>query len=122
MTGKFLDLDKARRLKQAEDDRDMRLFFESLPLGFTEAHCVQAREMLEWTVEALAFRSGVSTKTIREFELGTRTLRRVTMQALSFALEAEGLIFLPGHKPMKSGDCRGATTDPRARGDFHLIE
>lgn len=122
MTGKLIDLDKARRLRHAEDDREMRLFFESLPLGFTDFHCAQAREMLNWTVEALAFRSGVSTKAIREFELGTRTLRRVTMQALAFALEAEGLIFLPGHKPMKSGDCRGATTDPRHRADFHLVE
>jgi hypothetical protein len=122
MTGKLIELDQARRLKQAEEDRETRLFFESLPLGFTNVHCTQAREMLEWTVEALAFRSGVSTKAIREFELGTRTLRRVTMQALSFALEAEGLIFLPGHKPMKSGDCRGATTDPKTRDDFHLIE
>ena len=122
MTGKLIDLDQARRLRLAEDDREMRQFFESLPLDFTDVHCVQAREMLGWTVEALAFRSGVSTKAIRELESGTRTLRRVTMQALSFALETEGLIFLPGHKPMRSGDCRGATTDPKDRDDFHLIE
>jgi hypothetical protein len=122
MTGKLVDLDQARRLKLAEDDKNMRLFFESLPLGFSDGHCSQAREMLGWSVEALAFRSGVSTKAIRELELGTRTLRRVTMQALSFALEAEGLIFIPGQKPMTSGDCVGATTDPRDRDDFHLIE
>jgi DNA-binding XRE family transcriptional regulator len=122
MTRKLIDLDQVRRLKQAEDDREMRLFFETLPLGFTDAHCAQARAMLGWTVEALAFRSGVSVKAIREFEQGIRTLRRVTIQALSFALEAEGLIFLPGHKPMRSDDCRGATTDPRYRNDFHQIE
>ena len=122
MTGKLIELDQARRLKHAEADREMRLFFESLPLGFTDAHCAQAREMLGWTVEALAFRSGVSTKAIRELELGIRLLRRVTMQALSFALEAEGLFFLPGHKPMRGENCRGATTDPRGRDDFHLLE
>jgi len=122
MTGKLIDLDQARCLKQTEDDREMRLFFESLPLGFTDVHCAQAREMLGWSIEALAFRSGVSTKAIRELELGTRTLRRVTMQALSFALEAEGLFFLPGHKPMRGENYRGATTDPREREDFHLME
>ncbi len=122
MTGKLIDLDQARRLRRAEDNREMLLFFESLPLGFTDVHCVQARDMLGWTVEALAFRSGVSTQAIRELESGTRALRRVTMQALSFALETEGLIFLPGHKPMRSDECRGATTDPRERDDFHLIE
>ena len=122
MTGKLIDLDQARHLKQAEENREMLLFFESLPLGFTNGHCAQAREMLGWTVEALAFRSGVSTKAIRELELGTRTLRRVTMQALSFALEAEGLFFLPGHKPMRGDNFGGATTDPRDRDDFHLIE
>ncbi len=122
MTGTLIDLDQARRLKQAEDDREMLLFFESLPLGFTDVHCAQAREMLGWTLDALAFRSGVSTKAIRELELGIRTLRRVTMQALSFALAAEGLFFLPGHRPMKSDNCGGATTDPRDRDDFHLIE
>ncbi|MFV0929306.1 helix-turn-helix domain-containing protein [Pseudomonas jessenii] len=122
MTGKLIELDQARRLKHAEEDREMRLFFESLPLGFTNVHCAQAREMLGWTVEALAFRSGVSTKAIRELERGTRTLRRVTLQALSFALEAEGLFFLPGHQPMRGENFGGATSDPRARDDFHLIE
>lgn len=121
MTGKLIDLDQARHLKQAEENREMLLFFESLPLGFTNGHCAQARKMLGWTVEALAFRSGVSTKAIRELELGTRTLR-VTMQALSFALEAEGLFFLPGHKPMRGDNFGGATTDPRDRDNFHLIE
>ena len=122
MTEKLVDLDKARSLKQDEFNRRMSLLAEGLPLGFSETHCAKAREMLGWSVEALAFRSGVSTKAIRELELGVRSLRRVTMQALSFSLEAEGLIFISGHEPMRGQNCRGGTTDPRARHDFHLIE
>ncbi|MCF5060738.1 XRE family transcriptional regulator [Pseudomonas proteolytica] len=100
----------------------MQLLVEDLPLGFSEKHCAKAREILGWSVQALAFRSGVSTKAIREFELGIRKLRRVTIQALSFSLEAEGLIFIPGQNPMMGQNCRGGTTDPRTRDDFHLIE
>jgi hypothetical protein len=122
MAEKIVDLDLARRLKQAESDRKMWLFAEDLPLGFSDDHCAKAREMLGWSVEALAFRSGVSTKAIRELELGVRSLRRVTMQALSFSFESEGLIFFSGHEPMRGDNCRGGTTDPRGRDDFHLIE
>ncbi|WP_248098286.1 helix-turn-helix domain-containing protein [Pseudomonas fragi] len=122
MTGKLIDLAQARGLKQDEIDRRMWLLAEDLPLGFSESHCVEAREMLDWSVETLAFRSGVSVKAIRELELGIRKLRRVTMQALSFSLEKEGLIFIPGHDPMRGQNCRGGTTNPRGRDDFHLIE
>nr|WP_256562593.1 MULTISPECIES: helix-turn-helix transcriptional regulator [unclassified Pseudomonas] len=100
----------------------MWLLAEDLPLGFSESHCVKAREMLGWSVEALAFRSGVSTQAIRQLELGTRKLRRVTMQALSFSFESEGLIFFPNLEPMRGNNCRGGTTDPRGRDDFYLIE
>lgn len=122
MTREIADLDQARSLKQAEIDKAFWLFAEDLPLGFSEAHCAKAREMVGWSVEALAFRSGVSAKAIRELELGVRKLRRVTMQALSFSLEKEGLIFIPGHEPMRGNNCRGGTTNPRERDDFHLIE
>lgn len=122
MTENLVDLDKARSLKQAEFNRKMQLLAENLPLGFSEIHCAKAREILGWSVEALAFRSGVSIKAIKELELGTRKLNRVTMQALSFSLEKEGLIFVPGHEPMRGQNCRGGTTDPRGRDDFHLIE
>lgn len=122
MTGKLVDLDKARSLKQDEFNKRMQQLVEDLPLGFSDKHCAKAREILGWSVEALAFRSGVSTKAIRELELGIRKLRRVTMQALSFSLETEGLIFIPGQNPMRGQNCRGGTTAPRTRDDFHLIE
>lgn len=122
MTKKVSDLDLARSLKQAEIDKEFWLFAEDLPLGFSKSHCAKAREMVGWSVEALAFRSGVSVKAIKELELGARKLRRVTMQALSFSLEKEGLIFFPGHEPMRGNNCWGGTTNPRGRDDFHLIE
>ncbi len=78
--------------------------------------------MLGWSCEALAFRSGVSVKAIREFESGLREVRNVTRQALAHALESEGLLFFPGLMPIDGGGCPGATLDPRQRDDYHLIE
>ncbi|MGE8170725.1 helix-turn-helix domain-containing protein [Pseudomonas putida] len=93
---------------------------EHLPLGFQPSHCADARSMLGWSVEALAFRSGVSPRAIRRIENGAE-LRRFTMQALAHALEAAGLVFFPG-PPMRPDNCRGATPDPRMRNDYHLLE
>ncbi|MEO9240804.1 MULTISPECIES: helix-turn-helix domain-containing protein, partial [Pseudomonas] len=51
-------------------------------MPFKSAHCEPARSLLGWSVEALAFRSGVSPNAIRRIEKGAE-LRRVTMQALA---------------------------------------
>ncbi|EKT4523492.1 helix-turn-helix transcriptional regulator [Pseudomonas putida] len=99
----------------------MELFLNSQPLPFTHTHCEPARMLLEWSVDALAFRSGVSPAAIRRVENGAE-LRRVTMQALAFAMELEGLVFFPGHPPRRADNCRGATPDPRTREDYHLLE
>ncbi|MEX5340578.1 multiprotein-bridging factor 1 family protein [Pseudomonas sp. I2] len=100
---------------------DITRLLESFPLGFRSAHCEPARSLLGWSVEALAFRSGVSPAAIRKIEAGAE-LRRVTMQALAYALEAEGLMFFPGYPPSRGANCRGATPDPKERDDYHLIE
>lgn len=100
---------------------DMEAFVAALPLSFNSDHCQSARLMLSWSIEALAFRSGVSPAAIRCIEKGAN-LRRVTPQALAYAFEAEGLVFFPNHPPMLGENCRGATPDPRLRADFHLIE
>ncbi len=96
-------------------------FAESLPLGFRSEHCEPARSMLGWSIEALAFRSKVSPEAVTRLEHG-KELNRVTMQALAFALEKEGLIFFPGHPPMRGANCAGGTSDPRRRDDYHLLE
>jgi hypothetical protein len=122
MTAKIINFEQIRALKEAGVAWGPAPFLDDLPLSFSAAHCATARAMLNWSVEALAFRSGVSIKAIRELEAGRRTLRPVTMQALSYAFEAEALVFLPGLKPMRGNNCRGGTTDPKTRDDFHLIE
>lgn len=106
------------------DDEQLEIIewcMEHLPNGFRSAHCAPARSRLGWSVEALAFRSGVSRSAINRLEKGIE-LREVTMQALAFAFETEGLIFIPGHPPMSGDNCRGATRDPRSRRDYHLLE
>ncbi|MBH3412814.1 helix-turn-helix domain-containing protein [Pseudomonas putida] len=94
---------------------------ENLPLSFQKEHCVPARELLGWSQEALVFRSGVSVRAIQSLERG-KDLNAVSMQALAFAFEAEGLVFFPGHAPLKGENCRGSTKDPRSRHDYHLLE
>lgn len=107
--------------QKAAPPEDMEEFFANLPLSFRTEHCEPARLALGWSPEALAFRSSVSLDAIRKVERGIE-MRRVTMQALAFAFEKEGLIFFPGHLPFRSDDCRGATPDPRMRQDYHLLE
>lgn len=41
MTGKLVDLDKARSLKQDEFNKRMQLLVEDLPLSFSEKHCAK---------------------------------------------------------------------------------
>lgn len=122
MTGKIIDLQQIRALKEAGIEWGPGPFIGDLPLSFSAVHCAPARAMLNWSAEALAFRSGVSVKAIKGLEEGRQTLRPVTMQALSFAFEAEALVFLPGLKPMRGHNCRGGTKDPRIRDDYHLLE
>lgn len=121
MSADVIDPQPIRLVLDDEQFEAMEWLMEQLPLGFLPGHCAEARTMLGWSVEALAFRSGVSPRAIRSIENGAE-LRRVTMQALAFAMEAEGLVFFPGHPPLRAGNCRGATPDPRTRNDFHLLE
>jgi DNA-binding transcriptional regulator YiaG len=118
----IIDFQKARDDKRTEEDDAMFEFFLNQPPTLTPEQCSQGRTVLNWSQEALAFKSGVSVKTIKQFEVGTRAIRVVTKVALTFALESEGLIIIPGSRPMTSDSCRGITQDPRNRPDFHLIE
>ncbi|MQG93410.1 helix-turn-helix transcriptional regulator [Pseudomonas sp. MN1F] len=94
---------------------------DHLPISFKGAHCRPARELLGWSIEDLSSASGVSAQAIQQLECGA-PLKEVSMQALAFALEAEGLVFFPGHSPLRGMNCRGATKDPRKRRDYHLLE
>jgi hypothetical protein len=122
MSAEIFNLDKIRSESVAAQDASLLAFFQRLPITFSAFHCSDARQMLDWSVEALAFRSSVSVKAIKDLERGTRKLNQVTMQALAYAFENEGLIFMPGHPPSRGENCRGATSDPKQRDDYHLLE
>jgi hypothetical protein len=122
MPRNVIDFERAKIAKESEVDADMLDFFMNQPPTLTPEQCVQGREILGWSEEALAFRSGASVKAIQQFEQSNRPLKWVTKQALQFAMEEESLIFFPGHAPSTGANCRGSTPDPRLRNDFHLIE
>jgi transcriptional regulator with XRE-family HTH domain len=68
-------------------------------MGFTSAHCRAARALLNWSQTDLVDRSGITKKTIADFERGATSPRRQTLAKLVSALEAAGIEFLDGGKP-----------------------
>lgn len=121
MTDNIVDIQEVRQ-QRVRAIMTAMMRSDDFPLSFSAEHCAPARTMLGWSIEALAFKSGVSPTAIRDLEQRARPLRRVTMQALSYAFEREQLVFLPGQPPLKGANCGGATLDPRGRPDYHLIE
>jgi len=100
----------------------MRNTFERIIINqFTPLHCAQARELLGWSLEQLSHKSKVSVPAIQRFEASER-VRDVTLLALAYSLEAEGLVFFPGFAPSWASNFRGTTPDPMGREDFALIE
>lgn len=100
----------------------MRNTFERIIINqFTPLHCAQARELLGWSLEQLSDKSKVSVPAIQRFEACER-VRDVTLLALAYSLEAEGLVFFPGFAPSWASNFRGTTPDPMGREDFALIE
>lgn len=94
---------------------------DRLPLGFCGIHCRPAREVLSWSIDDLSAVSGVTIIAIQRLERGEH-LNPITMQALAFAFETEGLMFFPGHPPLRGENCRGSTRDPRSSPDYQLLE
>ncbi len=72
MTAKIINLEQIRALKEAGVECGPAPFMDDLPPSFRAVHCAAARAMLNWSVEALSFRSGVSVKAIRDLEEGRR--------------------------------------------------
>ncbi|MEE1902659.1 helix-turn-helix transcriptional regulator [Pseudomonas inefficax] len=94
---------------------------DHLPLSFAAIHCGPARVLLDWSIEDLSSASGVSPQAIQRLEEGG-SVNSITMQAVAFAFETEGLVFFPGHPPLRGENCRGSTKNPRSRSDYHLLE
>lgn len=122
MTTNVHDINELRARKKEQAAQEALDYFLNLPPTITPQQCIKGREMLGWTAQALAFRSGVSVTAITQYEAGTRKLLDITRQALAYALEGEGLLLIPGLKPSRSDDCVGATLNPRLRKDAHMIE
>jgi hypothetical protein len=100
----------------------MKVTLERIALfQFTPEHCAQARDLLGWSRERLSRESGVSVEAIQLFEARGELLD-VTRLALSFRLEAEGLVFFPGFAPGKGMNIKGATPNPLGRADYAMIE
>lgn len=121
MTSHMLDRQPLRLNLNEDENRAIAWLMDHLPLSFRGTHCHPARELLGWSIDDLSSASAVTTQAIQRLERGSR-LKEVSMQALAFALEAEGLVFFPGHPPLKGINCCGSTKDPRSRHDYHLLE
>jgi transcriptional regulator with XRE-family HTH domain len=68
------------------------------------AQCRAARALLEWSRDQLAAASGVSVRTIVDFESGARSPRQPTLEALLRALTSAGVIVLYEGKSAPGGD------------------
>ncbi|WP_322616992.1 helix-turn-helix transcriptional regulator [Pseudomonas sp. BIC9C] len=78
---KIIDLQQIKALKEMGIEWGAGFSINDLPLAFSTDHCAVARAMLDWSVEALAFRSGVSVRAIRDLEENRRPLRQVTLRS-----------------------------------------
>jgi len=98
----------------------MNLILERIALfQFTPTHCVQAREILSWSVEQLSREAGVSVDDIQRFE-AQQDVADAARLALTYRLEAQGLVFFPGFAPGRSTS-NGSTVES-VRGDYAMAD
>lgn len=121
MTSHVIDRQPLRLNLDGEQIEAIAWLMDHLPLSFEGVHCAAAHELLDWNITDLSSASGVTPQAIHRLEHGAQ-LNHVSMQALAFAFEAEGLVFFPGHPPLRGQNCRGSTKNPRSRRDYHLLE
>jgi transcriptional regulator with XRE-family HTH domain len=62
----------------------------------TAAQCRSARTLLGWSIAKLASAASVSESAINDFELERRAPEPAVIHAIRNALEAVGVLFLPG--------------------------
>ncbi|MGH7116790.1 MAG: hypothetical protein ACREE9_20135 [Stellaceae bacterium] len=62
----------------------------------TAAQCRSARTLLSWSVAKLASAASVSERLIDDFEPERRTFDPAAIDSIRRALEAVGIVFLPG--------------------------
>lgn len=60
----------------------------------TSAQCRAARALLDWSQQQLADAARVGVVTVRQFESGAAEPRRSTLDVITRAMEAAGVIFV----------------------------
>jgi transcriptional regulator with XRE-family HTH domain len=82
------------------------------------AQCRAARALLNWSLDELVRRSGITKKTIADFERGATTPRPRTMVALERAFTRAGIEFFNGGAPglRLTGYGPGNATPPSSDG------
>ncbi|WP_433690672.1 XRE family transcriptional regulator [Pseudomonas monteilii] len=121
MTSHLLDQQPIRLNLDEDQIEAITWLMDDLTLSLKGVHCGPVRQFLDWSIDDLSSASGVTTQAIVRLERDT-PLNAVSMQALGFALEEEGLVFFPGHLLLRGKDCQGSMKDPRSRRDYHLLE
>jgi transcriptional regulator with XRE-family HTH domain len=87
-------------------------------MTLSPAQCRAARALLNWSQEDLVRASGITKKTIADFERGATTPRANTLSQIQAALEAKGIGFINGDGPgvrLKSQSVPGRTRQLRRR-------
>jgi transcriptional regulator with XRE-family HTH domain len=65
-------------------------------VGITPAQCRAGREALQWSQQELAARAKLSRPVVQDFERRVRIPMRHNLAAIREALEAGGVVLLPG--------------------------
>lgn len=68
-------------------------------MPLTAAQCRAARALLNWSQEDLVRASGITKKTIADFERGATQPRAQTLSQITQAFENAGIEFLNGKQP-----------------------
>jgi transcriptional regulator with XRE-family HTH domain len=86
-------------------------------MTLSPAQCRAARALLNWSQEDLVRASGITKKTIADFERGATSPRLQTLAQIRAAFEAAGIEFLDGEAPgvrarRKASCARKTRTEP----------
>jgi transcriptional regulator with XRE-family HTH domain len=88
----------------------------------TSEQCRAGRAVLNWSQSDLAKESGVSLRSIQEFEANQRNPNPTTLQGLLAALERNGIELSQNGASLEWGKLRGITIDPRKIGKGNELE
>lgn len=72
---------------------------DNVTISVLPAQCRAARALLDWSQEELVRASGITKKTIADFERGATTPRLQTLAQILAAFEAAAIEFLDGNRP-----------------------